>query len=348
MSTFSYVNGRHRTVLLSLSQGDKSFLTLAEEDPARNDIYGRSALKLLLRRLVDAGLVEITEEQENYLDTVYRITSLGRDTLEKELAPRERTERVVQQQAQWQGDKEPSYTTGRNPDDIPLPVTPSRRNVTDKEGQETALRLDTAVPSYVLMNQTFELAAKVVPVTFDTLEEEGLDLVKSAAADISWKKGQREIALRIKVQAPNCTIHGDSETEFRLKRAQASPIFYFQLSPLAPGRLSIIVQLFQETFCLGSVRVATVVTGPKANPVQNFAPVVQAKQEISNIASIACAELNEDRNNIADLIRSHRRRLHILEEKQALQGINTPPDIILEIEDINEQMARLMKQLSLN
>ncbi len=45
-------------------------------------------------------------------------------------------------------------------------------------------------------------------------------------------------------------------------------------------------------------------------------------------------------------IKIHTRRLNILREKQALKGINVAPEIILEIEDIEEKLAKSREQLA--
>ena len=41
----------------------------------------------------------------------------------------------------------------------------------------------------------------------------------------------------------------------------------------------------------------------------------------------------------------HRRRLNLLKEKKARQGINVDPEIIIEIEDIETEIAELEIQL---
>ena len=51
-------------------------------------------------------------------------------------------------------------------------------------------------------------------------------------------------------------------------------------------------------------------------------------------------------SEIKDLIRKHERRLHKLEGKQATFGINTPPEILTEIEDIEAEIDDLQTELS--
>ncbi|MBE7556062.1 MAG: tetratricopeptide repeat protein [Anaerolineales bacterium] len=50
-------------------------------------------------------------------------------------------------------------------------------------------------------------------------------------------------------------------------------------------------------------------------------------------------------DDIRKLITNHNRRLQILKEQQALQGISTDPEILLEIEDIGAKIAQLQSQL---
>lgn len=49
-------------------------------------------------------------------------------------------------------------------------------------------------------------------------------------------------------------------------------------------------------------------------------------------------------NNISQLIINHKRRLQKLKEKYAKLGINTPPEVLIEIEDIEEQIRKLTSE----
>lgn len=44
----------------------------------------------------------------------------------------------------------------------------------------------------------------------------------------------------------------------------------------------------------------------------------------------------------------HRRRLELLKERQAVQGLNTPPEVSIEIEDIEAKIEELEAELSNN
>lgn len=51
-------------------------------------------------------------------------------------------------------------------------------------------------------------------------------------------------------------------------------------------------------------------------------------------------------HDIEQLIKKHLRRRQKLEEQSAVQGISTPPDVLIEIEDITEKIAQLEVELS--
>lgn len=55
---------------------------------------------------------------------------------------------------------------------------------------------------------------------------------------------------------------------------------------------------------------------------------------------------NQTVENLQRLITNHQRRLQKLKETQALQGYNTPPDVLLEIEDIEETIQELQTSLT--
>jgi hypothetical protein len=61
----------------------------------------------------------------------------------------------------------------------------------------------------------------------------------------------------------------------------------------------------------------------------------------------AVDQADEEQQRIMALATTHKRRLRLLEEQQALRGADTPPDIMIEIEDITKQIAALDAQLAL-
>jgi hypothetical protein len=62
--------------------------------------------------------------------------------------------------------------------------------------------------------------------------------------------------------------------------------------------------------------------------------------------AIALDQANEEQQAIDKQIVEHQRRLRKREEQQAQMGINTPPEILTEIEDIKQKIADLQTQRS--
>jgi hypothetical protein len=60
---------------------------------------------------------------------------------------------------------------------------------------------------------------------------------------------------------------------------------------------------------------------------------------------IAADMYSEEQQQITALIAQHERRLFLLQEQQALKGSSTPPEVLLEIEDIDKTVADLQRQL---
>jgi hypothetical protein len=61
---------------------------------------------------------------------------------------------------------------------------------------------------------------------------------------------------------------------------------------------------------------------------------------------LAVDQADEQQQQIIALVTTHKRRLRVLEEQQALNGANTSPEIVIEIEDITKQIADLDAQLA--
>src|SRR5688500_7381801 len=52
------------------------------------------------------------------------------------------------------------------------------------------------------------------------------------------------------------------------------------------------------------------------------------------------------KENIQKLIKISTRRLYKLKEQQALKGIGSPPELLIEIEDLEAEIARLQEELA--
>ncbi len=118
------------------------------------------------------------------------------------------------------------------------------------------LRLDAAAPAEVVVGDPFVLAVSVRQPDSPPLQEEDLDLHRSAAAQVIFPEAG-PIKLRLRVSAPECTFDGPNEIAFRLFPQTDSPVFYFHLIPRSTGLISIVVQLFQEDEWLGGLRLQT-------------------------------------------------------------------------------------------
>ncbi|HEU5099809.1 MAG TPA: AAA family ATPase [Roseiflexaceae bacterium] len=60
----------------------------------------------------------------------------------------------------------------------------------------------------------------------------------------------------------------------------------------------------------------------------------------------AVDQADEEQQRIMALATTHKRRLRVLEEQRALRGVDTPAEIVLEIEDITKQIADLDARLA--
>ncbi|NOZ51336.1 MAG: hypothetical protein GXP37_15030 [Chloroflexi bacterium] len=119
------------------------------------------------------------------------------------------------------------------------------------------LRIDAAVPEQATVNQAFVLAVAIRQPDAPPLQENDLGVVHSGEAQIFVSSDQPYATMRLQVSAPGCDIDGDDSRRFRLPTGHNSPVFYFNLTPRAPGELSIIVELYQEDIWLGSTSLST-------------------------------------------------------------------------------------------
>jgi hypothetical protein len=57
---------------------------------------------------------------------------------------------------------------------------------------------------------------------------------------------------------------------------------------------------------------------------------------------------SDEAEHLHELLKIHKKRVNVLEEQAARYGINCPPEIKIEIQDIQEQIARFERQLQGN
>ncbi len=75
-----------------------------------------------------------------------------------------------------------------------------------------------------------------------------------------------------------------------------------------------------------------------------FWAIDEAEPPMSDAAAVDQAD--EEQQELIKLAAAHKRRLRMLKEQQALQGVSTPPQIMIEIEDIESKIAELDEQLT--
>jgi hypothetical protein len=125
------------------------------------------------------------------------------------------------------------------------------------DGEFVQLRLDTAVPENVTVEQPFDLAIAIRQLMSEILDESDLTRIEHGEVQINWPFNQNVVGLIIRVQAPRCEILDSNQVAFKLRKGQDSSTFYFKLIPQKIGEITITVTVYQEIFSLGSARVKT-------------------------------------------------------------------------------------------
>lgn len=240
---------------------------------------------------------------------------------------------------------EPSPRSGRDdpiremPMSPPAPPEPGPYVAESPVPKEAALppvvrlRVDAAVPQQVVLGQAFDLAVAVRQLSSPVLSETDLPQVRTGDVKVAWPETDAYISLRVRVSTAECKIAGESSYSFQLYRDQDSPVFYFQLTPERPGRISIIITVYQEDNWLGAARVATLVQ-------EQVVGELQLKVESQEIAGDQV-----DQAHLRRLVEQHLRNLAILEEQKAQYGLRVPLDLINEIEHERRALAEVRARL---
>lgn len=240
---------------------------------------------------------------------------------------------------------EPGPRSGRDdptremPAEPPAPPEPSPYVMEPQVPKEAALppvvrlRVDAAVPQQVALGQAFDLAVAVRQLSSPVLSETDLPQVRTGDVKVAWPETDACINLRVRVSTAECKIEGESSYAFQLYRDQDSPVFYFQLTPQRPGRISIIITVYQEENWLGAARVATLVQ-------EQVVGELQLKVESQEIAGDQA-----DQAHLRRLVEQHMRNLAILEEQKAQYGLRVPLDLINEIEHERRALAEVRARL---
>ncbi|HNT76278.1 MAG TPA: hypothetical protein PKH77_14785 [Anaerolineae bacterium] len=120
------------------------------------------------------------------------------------------------------------------------------------------LCLDAKVPGKVLLGRAFLLRVRVRIPTSTQFDEDGFK-VDSENVIVNWPKNKSYVSLKVRIDAPECKISGNSSEAFRLFRNQDSHTLDFHLIPESLGKISIVVRLYQEEESFGSAMLHTVV-----------------------------------------------------------------------------------------
>ncbi len=142
------------------------------------------------------------------------------------------------------------------------------------------------MPERVYLRQAFTLAVAVRQSTSPVLMRADLPVTGSGGVDVFWPEGAAFVTLRIRISAPDCTIHGSKGDSFRLQPGRDSPDFLYHLTPRRTGAISIFVTVYQEEERLGT---AGVDTNASDTETANIDPAVVIERSIAASAQPAGA-----------------------------------------------------------
>lgn len=111
---------------------------------------------------------------------------------------------------------------------------------------EEKIRVDAAAPNEVVVGEIFDLAVAIRQPDSPVLAFDDLSRHFSAKGTTFRSDPEEVVRYRVAVSASNCEIYGRSEYVFLLKPCRDSEVVFFQLSAKKPGRLSILVQAYQD------------------------------------------------------------------------------------------------------
>jgi hypothetical protein len=111
---------------------------------------------------------------------------------------------------------------------------------------EEKIRVDVAAPERVLVDEVFDLAVAIRRPESPVLVIDDLARTVSAPGTTFRSEPGEIILYRVAVSAPDCVIYGPSEYMFLLRPTQDSEPFFFQLAAKKTGRITILVQAYQE------------------------------------------------------------------------------------------------------
>src|SRR5262249_31091934 len=114
------------------------------------------------------------------------------------------------------------------------------------------------------------------------------------------------------------------------------------------GRISIIVELYQEDEAIASARIHTTANKQPVGEVKTGVVTKGARTQQFDVTHkvLPWEVLDEDIDFMLKLFHEKRRRLKILELTLAGRGDAPPPHILVEIEDLVTEIRELKRQIS--
>jgi|GEM_PF-5483215 len=162
----------------------------------------------------------------------------------------------------------PNQQVAANGHSKPFPPTKPAFPPSSETLTAEPIRLDVAAPESVVVGQTFELAAAIRQLSSPVLKVEHLPKVRSAEGTIFRAEGQNIVKYRVEISSPDCDI-ADPSIQFLLEKNKDSAVQYFQLVPKHAGKISIVVNAYQEGDLLAASTRTQVVAEVDATPKPN-------------------------------------------------------------------------------
>jgi hypothetical protein len=143
------------------------------------------------------------------------------------------------------------------------------------------LRLDTATPDRVVVDQAFELACAVRQTSSRKLSEPELTHRRSGDVQVLWRESKPQVRLRIEVSAPDCDVLNSASVSFYIYEGRDSSVFYFHLKPRRTGEIGIVVAVYQVAERIGSARVPTTAFEQLSGTVQTVIMSQQLQPQVA-------------------------------------------------------------------
>jgi hypothetical protein len=127
------------------------------------------------------------------------------------------------------------------------------------------IRLDVATPESAVVDQTFDMAVSIRQLQSPPLKLDDLAKTVSAQGVIFRSEETDVVRYRVEVSASDCKVKPASYT-FLLRSGEDSQVQFFQITPSKAGRISIIVNAYQDDGLLAASTRVVVQTGVPVTP----------------------------------------------------------------------------------